>query len=101
MGLPRKGTRSIAVGGRRYRWLVSEDRDCWGLSVYIEQDGAGGQRLLISFFYPEAGPTTAALAQVTPEVVRRIIVAGLARGWKPEQRGLAPLRLYPSAIRTN
>lgn len=108
MGLPRRGTRSIVVGGIRYRWHPSYERrssvrGCCPLSVAVERAG-GGQRLYAHFagrelkreYHLAKGREEAVL----PRVVERIIRAGIAAGWEPESRGLSPLEIdgepYPA-----
>lgn len=92
--MPRKGTRSIVVDGRTYRWSARVDRDHWGPSVVIEQEGTGGQVLTSGFFFTHLGGSyKPALDIITPDVVRRLILAGLTQGWKPEERGLPPLHI--------
>lgn len=97
--MPRKGKRSIVVDGRTYRWSVHVDRDYWGPRVAIEQEGIGGQVLASGFFFTHCGASyKPALDIITPGVVRRLILAGLAQGWKPEQRGLPPMYIDGKVI---
>jgi hypothetical protein len=101
MVMPRKGTRRIVVEGRAYRWSVNlNDRSSEAPLICIEQEG-GGQRLLAGFDatwmvasrvggipFPPAG-----VDLVKPAIIRRMILTALVDGWKPDQRGLPPLRL--------
>lgn len=97
--MPRKGGRAIVVDGRTYRWSVHVDRDHWGPRVAIEQEGTGGQVLTSGFFFTHNGAShRPALDIITPGVVRRLILAGLAQGWKPEQRGLPPMHVDGAVI---
>ena len=93
MGLPRKGTRAIAVDGRRYRWLAVYADVTWcsaacPLRLTVQQDGGRGQ-LLIAHFNGEAVIEGATWvfprygSELTPGVVADIIRAGIAAGWEP------------------
>jgi hypothetical protein len=77
MGIPRKGTRLIAVDGHRYRWAVAPN-DEPGFGVVVELADPPGQRLLTWLDHGNI---------VTPRVVRRIILHGLQHGWDPHRRG--------------
>lgn len=89
MALPRKGSRGITVGGRRYRWVATYAQVDWcsaasPLSLSVQQHG--GQLLLAHFagqatddkgqewVFPRYG------SEVTPGIVADIIRAGLAAG---------------------
>lgn len=102
MGMPKKGTRQIVVEGRAYRWSAGERRRSAGLTdVCVEQEGTHGQRLMSVFactWSDGYDPRLAGLDVVTPDAVRRLILAGLANGWRPDQHGLAPLRLDSARI---
>lgn len=95
MGLARKGSRSLHVKGRDYRWVVSPDD---GYMVIVVEAASGeGQRMHAEIEYRdvtrEDGRIVGQKANVSPGVVRRAIVHALAEGWQPEQGGLTPFRL--------
>lgn len=97
--MPRRGLRSIVVDGRTYRWSAHVDRDYWGPRVVIQQEGTGGQVLASRFFFTHLGAShKPALDIITPGVVRRLILAGLRQGWKPEERGLPPMDIDGEVI---
>lgn len=97
--MPRKGQRSVVVDGRTYRWSASVDRDSWGLRVAVEEAGRGGQVLTSGFFFTHHGASRVpALDVITPGVVRRLILAGLAGGRRPGERGLAPMHVDGGVI---
>ena len=86
MGLP-KGARTIVVGDERYRWFVSDSelrqfdyimKPALGLSV---QHASGDGAKLLTWILVGDG------VAITPGFVRALIEHGLARGWKPTERG--------------
>ena len=95
MGLARKGTRTIHVDGRSYRWTVAPDSMV--MWIVVERDGGGGQRMEASVGYVDIraddGAGLRQRATVTPKAVSRAIAHALAEGWQPDERGLAPFRL--------
>jgi hypothetical protein len=100
--MPRKGTRRIVVEGRPYRWSVNLRGRSECYQVWIEQEG-GGQRLLAGYwdaFTVAEGfhDIPASVDLVKPDIIRRMILDGLIHGWKPEQRGLPPLRLQDVGV---
>ncbi len=93
MALARKGSRSIAVGDQKFRWVVSPDSGYMVLVAELADEP--GQRLEAQVNYSH----TDALEQdvvVTPSVVRCAIELALLEGWRPEARGLPPFRLSNS-----
>lgn len=88
MGLAKKGSRRIVVGAIPYRWVVSPDDGF--LILVVELVEKPGQRLEAFFSYnPKA---------MTPGSVRQIIEFALTRGWKPQQRGLKPIRFKETEL---
>ncbi|MEM7342118.1 MAG: hypothetical protein AAF467_25985 [Actinomycetota bacterium] len=84
MALARRGSKSIEVGGIRYRWAVSQDS---GYKVIVVQSDAGaGQKLEASTSYRNDSSQLA----IRPSDVRAVIEAALAGGWAPDQRGAPP-----------
>ncbi len=79
MAIARKGTRIIAVDGRRYRWVVSPG-DEPGLGIVVERaDGTGRCRLVV---WVEHGVV------IAPGLVAAVIrAAARQHGWTPEGPG--------------
>ncbi|NKB88751.1 MAG: hypothetical protein GKS06_11070 [Acidobacteria bacterium] len=88
MALAKKGSRRIAVGGDSYRWVVSPDDGY--MVIVVEGEAQPAQRLQA---YVSYGIDPDAPRRITPAVVRRAIELGLAEGWLPDHRGLAPFKL--------
>lgn len=92
MGMRKKWSRLITVDEVQYRYHVVEDRfDGLSLQVCVQRVEPTGQRLMSSFRKPSTW-TEVAPGQhvgrtrphaVTPAVIRMLIVAGLAGGWRP------------------
>jgi hypothetical protein len=105
MALPKKGTRTIVVDGRRFRWNMKYEKVNYcsaacPVRLTVQQDvGRGGQKLIAQFdgvgvsdsgvkwMFPRYG------AEVTPGKVADIIRAGLVAGWYPEATGQPPVVL--------
>jgi hypothetical protein len=92
MALAKKGSRLIRVGGRSYRWVASPDSGY--ITLVVESAAKRGQRLTARFPYcdvrlePAVGPLVLIQRSiVTPGLVRRSILEGLAQGWKPDESG--------------
>ena len=92
MPLAKKGTRTIRVGGRAYRWTVCPDSG--QMILVVESKDRPGQRVTFAVPYDDVVVTSVAGTQlleqrniVTPALVRRSILAALAAGWTPEERG--------------
>ena len=77
MTLARKGSRRIRVGAVNYRWTVSPD-DEPGLGIVVEDANSPAQRLVSWMSHG---------AVVSPRLVKRAILDGLASGWQPRQSG--------------
>jgi len=88
MALPKKRSRKITVNDVVYRYIVTGNDDY--IDLILEQDGAQGQRMTVSFRYhstTEKG--TGRLIQrnqITPVVVKRTIHYGLENGWLPGEK---------------
>ena len=100
MAIPRKGSRTIGVGGERYRWVVTVHQHALNLTVE-RADGAGQRLIAVSEPHDEyvrddqgAWRFRGQLRSVTPGLVRQVILLALDRGWRPGECGLPPLRLY-------
>ncbi len=99
MGMPKKRSRILVVGGVRYRWRVSYDWYPWSKGyaaparVVIESADRAGQRLVASFVGCRRDPTDSLREPFTPGFARRLVLAGLAKGWQPGRRGLPPVML--------
>jgi hypothetical protein len=84
MTIPHKGSRTVDVDGRVFRFLVKEKniadhRDQWELSVTIQEDvERPGRPLQFTWPYGHA---------VTPEDVRAAVRDGMKAGWAPGSRG--------------
>lgn len=100
MGLAKRGTRRITVGGSAYRWVVSPDDGYMVLVAELADEP--GQRLEASFNYHDihelAGPGASRIAgqrrSVSPGVVSVVIEVALRRGWQPSRRGLKAFRVH-------
>jgi hypothetical protein len=89
MGLARKGSRSITVEGRAFRWVLSPDSGFMVLVAELRE--IPGQRLEAQL--PYLTKTSGESRAVTPEIVRAAIGLALHEGWRPQKRGLPPFRL--------
>jgi hypothetical protein len=101
MALAKRSSRTITVDGVEYRWAVSPDSGYMWLVV--ERAVGSGQRVEASFDYRDIvrpdGRIIGQRQSVSPGVVRAIVLRALAIGWRPEQRGLKPLRVDSEAVR--
>ncbi|HZK79783.1 MAG TPA: hypothetical protein VFC46_01925 [Humisphaera sp.] len=100
MGLKRKGSRLIRVGGESYRWTISSSAQAESgfISVIIESAEQPGQRIVVrtpcrNFWLDFSDmrdnppiPPQAPYCPVTPAMVQKIILAALAAGWAPQRR---------------
>lgn len=99
MALAKKGSRRITVDGVLYRWALSPDDGCMVLVAELAE--GSGQRLEAFFQYHDLYEPAEAGAlrivgqrrSVSPGVVRKVILAALAGGWQPAQRGLRSFRM--------
>jgi len=84
MGIPKKGSRIVNVGGRIFRFLVKEThvpdhRDQKELSVTVQEDvPKPGNVLQFRAWYG---------VPVTSNSVARMIRRAIKRGWEPAKRG--------------
>lgn len=86
MGIPRKGSRSITVDGRQYRYLIkqthiAEHKDQKELSVTVQEDVERPGRVL-QWRWPYG-------CSVLPDDIKANIRFALERGWEPSERGMA------------
>jgi hypothetical protein len=105
MGMPKKGSRLLIFEGLTLRWRVRYDGLHWAkgygthIRVVIEAAEQAGQRLIVDFTgcrrYPEDHPL---YDPFTPGFVRKLVAAGRAKGWRPEQRGLPPVELGEAEV---
>lgn len=90
--ISRKWSRKIIVDGQSYRWVAR--------TIYDYQDGRITDMLLIA---PGQKPGQKMMAlfedrrlheanQITPGIVRKIILSAIAQGWRPQTTG-GPYRL--------
>ncbi|MFG3684170.1 hypothetical protein ACGF5H_29140 [Micromonospora chalcea] len=95
MALNKRGSRSIVVGGDRYRWLVRRKPTysqglVWSpLSFAVEwADLADCATLVVRLASPRPDNwMSAAASPVLPSLVASAIVQALERGWQPERPG--------------
>ncbi|MDA2813625.1 hypothetical protein O4J56_23475 [Nocardiopsis sp. RSe5-2] len=95
MALVRKGSRTITVDGRAYRWRVRRrptyDQACLGgrLIVAVESAEARGSVLVVRTPYPHPSGVLRGEAPVpvTPGMVAGTVRAALAAGWRPGRAG--------------
>lgn len=86
MGIPQKGSRSIEVDGRSYRYLIKEShieghKDQKELSVTIQEDAEKpGNVVQFRVGYGAA---------LTPRDIEYNIREAQKRGWNPSRRGSA------------
>lgn len=94
MALPKKGTRIISINDTTYRWMVTGNDMV--IDVIIVQDQIKGQKLLGAFDYHNE-ITLKNMAtqntQVTPEIIRKLIVLALKSGWEPGALGKPDFRV--------
>ena len=91
MVLPKKGSRSITVDGRRYRYLWRDGTETFAIEDWEKQ----GQRLQVRIWqWKMLGP---GLPGPSGAIVRQAIFLGLARGWDPGSSG-PPVQLLPESF---
>src|SRR5690242_14354841 len=83
MTFPRHRSRTIAVGGDDYRWIVSREDDKYVQRLRVEHASSPGSRLVHAFGRPPGAPPT----PMTPGRVRGLIELARLRGWAPARRG--------------
>lgn len=103
MALARKGLRTVRVGSAQYEWLIrkkatySQGAFATPLHIAVQQAGAENGRVLIvsarisrpdNWIRPHQ-------TSVTPSMVRSMVEAALAAGWKPTESGSAFLLEFP------
>jgi hypothetical protein len=102
MSLPKKGSRTLEVGERTYRWYVrKKPTDAQGMAqgsmtVGIELESDGPTRVLVADLRvtrPDNGirPHQTALK---PYVIRAIVAQALGEGWQPVGSGPPHQTIY-------
>ena len=99
MAMAKKGTRRITVDGTAYRWVASPNDGY--IDFVAELADAPGWRMEASFRYhdvydPRADGSWRIVGQrrtVGPAAARAVILAALARGWRPDTRNPRPFRV--------
>jgi hypothetical protein len=95
MSIPKKQSRLIRIGDRRYRWRVRgrptymQEIGDSNLALAIESADAADSSVLVAVL-PDLHPSNCLGlpgASVTPKLVARIIRQALAEGWQPECPG--------------
>ncbi|GAA2389811.1 hypothetical protein [Dactylosporangium salmoneum] len=77
MALRRKGSRTVVVDGRRYRWVITlRAEPVQGVVVELAE---GPASRLVAY--------TNEFAVITPGMVALGIRAALSAGWEPDMRG--------------
>lgn len=92
MGIPKKGSKSVDVDGRKFRYLVKEvhiqeHNDQLELSVTAQEDVERPGRVLqfrLGYMFP-----------VSPNWVGLVIRRALKDGWDPASRGIP---FYPAFL---
>ncbi|RPH34938.1 MAG: hypothetical protein EHM91_17840 [Planctomycetota bacterium] len=91
MGLAKKGSAKIRVDERDYRWVVSPND---GVMELVVQEGSGkGRRLAIAIDYDDerhpipGGFSVTPRRQITPGLVRNLILQAIGLGWQSDARG--------------
>lgn len=83
MGLAKKGSKTITVGSRQYRWRVSPSSGF--LDVVVEDAGGAGSRISVCTDYRDIDSEST--VQITPSTVREFIEQALHQGWDPAAPG--------------
>jgi hypothetical protein len=96
MGMAKKGSRVLIVDGVRYRWRASSDPWFWQerwaaacdapVRVVVQADG-GGPYLVATFAACREHAIKALREPFNSGFARKLILAALAKGWAPHQRG--------------
>jgi hypothetical protein len=93
--MPRKGSRSLEVDGRKFRYAVRDGQQTFGPErddsgdpkeghervVTVQEDAERPGRVMQTKFGPET--------EVSPELVRIAVRDALRAGWDPSERGSA------------
>jgi hypothetical protein len=105
MAIPTKGTRRIVVDGATYRWRVDYDRNAWDKGLLTDvrvviQAVPAGQILIADFMGSHHENGDPLNLPFVPSFARKLIEAGLARGWRPMERIHAPVTMDEDGVRT-
>jgi hypothetical protein len=105
MGMPKKDSRLFVFEGINLRWRVRYDSGHWAkglgtpIRIVIEAAERAGQRLVADFTGWHRYPADHPLSEpFTPGFVRKLVAAGLAKGWRPDRRGLPPIELGEAEV---
>ncbi len=84
MGIPRKGSRTVEVNDKSYLFLVKQGHipdhdDQKASTVVVQEDTEKPGRVLRAWFFYGI--------EITPALVRDLILEGQKLGWNPSERG--------------
>lgn len=104
MAIPTKSTRRIVVDGVTYRWRVNYDRNARDKGLVSDvriviQAVPAGQILVADFMASHHENGDPLNQPFTPSFARRLIEAGLARGWHPAKRIHTPVLMVEDETR--
>jgi hypothetical protein len=94
MGLAKKGSAKIRVQERDYRWVVSPNDGI--MDLVIQENSGKGRKLAIAIDYDDerhpmpsipGGFSVTPQRQITPGMVRDMILQAIGLGWQPDTRG--------------
>jgi hypothetical protein len=93
MGLAKKGSRRIRVGGTDYRWALSTCDGC--MEVVVELHPKRGQRLVVvtSYHNKIIGGRIRSTAKIGPAFVARAIAVATKMGWDASAASRTAFRL--------
>lgn len=105
MGLAKKGSRTISIGGVVYRWAVSASSGYLRLVAELKCDP--GQRLVAWFLHHDCyvrdqtgrWQRVAQLRTISPALVRSTILMALERGWQPAAKRVGVYNLWEAEDR--
>jgi len=86
MGIPRKGSRTVEAGGKRYVFLVKETTipdhpDQKSLRVVVQEESEKPGRVLRAHYFFKTS--------ISADRVKALIQEGRSLGWNPSERGVA------------
>ena len=110
MAIPKKGSRTIVVGGVEYRWYIRRKPTyvqamaewigrCGGVRFAVECADSPGQVLVVELAQSHPGTYAETKVAVVPSQVADAITRALEQGWKPTEPG-GPFRLKDEADAT-
>ena len=107
MSIPKKGSRTIRVRGKQYRWLRKGRTRYYGdtpqhLHLAIQIDEGFRGRVLLADLHTNSPCVEDGMhmhvATLYPKDVEAIILAALDNGWEPSERGIAFTLREPLAL---